>query len=134
MTAAFCSTLLKVQVYSVRRPNRHAAAEEILIFRPNWQFQQECRGDNWPIVGIAQTDPLTGGTFMFLIQAAVHSLHDANHLVQHGEPEVYVESSVLCNYGYVFLSVFETHIRSVEVSLTLICLKNLSDSNSKYRT
>jgi hypothetical protein len=54
------ATLSKTQFHSVGGPGRHAATEEVVVFRPYRTVERERGSQNRPIVFISPADSLAG--------------------------------------------------------------------------
>lgn len=77
--------LLKIQLHTVRRPSGDSGSEEVLIFGPDRQLEQECDGDHRPVIGIAELDALAGGLFDAHVEGAIDLLDNLSGLIEERE-------------------------------------------------
>jgi len=103
----------EVEFHAVRGPCGDATAEEVLVFRPNGQIQQQSNSDHRPIGRVALSDTLTGSAFVFQVEASVHLFHEASKPIQHCKTEGSIESAIFRDHGNVAPGLLETNVRRV---------------------
>jgi len=72
----------EIEFHSIRRPCGNSASEEILIFRPNGDFEQQCHSNNRPVVDVANFYASTGSAFMLFVEASIYTLDHTADLLQ----------------------------------------------------
>lgn len=107
----------QIQLDTICRPSRNAAAEEVLVLRPNRQVEQQSYCHHRPIVRITGLHTFAGRLFL---EAAIHRLYDPPDFLQSRHAGRRVEPATLGYFGDVLEGILKAHVRAVETSGALV--------------